>query len=107
MIAMVLDGVSWVLLLSGATVCVIGGIGLWRMPDFYARTHAASLGDTMGAGLILLGLALQAPSLLIAIKLGFILAFLWFTGPIATHALVKAAYAHGLAVTEPEHSHAD
>lgn len=94
--------VSWFLLLSGATFCVISGIGLMRMPEFYARTHATGLGDTGGAGLIILGLILQAPSFLVVVKLLFILAFLWVTGPIATHALVKAAYARGVSVdSEP------
>ena len=107
MIAQVLDVLSWLLLLSGTTFCVIGGIGLIRMPDFYTRSHAASLGDTMGAGLILAGLALQAPSILIVVKLAFIGGFVWFTGPIATHALVKAAYARGVMVHDPERADAD
>jgi len=89
----------WFLLLSGATFCVIGGIGLLRMPDFYARTHAGSVSDTLGAGLILLGLAIYAGPTLVAVKLAFILMFLWLTGPVATHALVKAAYARGVSVS--------
>lgn len=101
MIEPILDGISWFLLLSGATFCVISGIGMIRMPGFYSRTHAASLGDTLGAGMILLGLAFQAPGLLIVVKLAFIGVFLWFTGPIATHALVKGAYARGIAVRAP------
>ncbi len=107
MIAVVLDAVSAVLLLGGAAFCVIGGIGLVRMPEFYSRTHATGLGDTMGAGLITAGLALQAPTVLVAVKLVFILGFLWFTGPMATHALVKAAYARGVRVQEPERARAD
>lgn len=103
MIALIADVLSWFFLLSGASFCVIGGIGLIRMPDFYSRTHAASLGDTLGAGLIVVGLALQAPSILVVTKLLFTLAFLWVTGPIATHALVKAAYARGIAVNDPHH----
>ena len=96
----VIDALSWFLLLSGATFCVIGGIGLIRMPEFYTRCHAAGVSDTLGAGLILAGLALQTSDPMVWIKLFFTLAFLWITGPIATHALVKAAYARGLAVEE-------
>lgn len=99
-LSLTIDALSALLLLSGGVFCIIGAIGLLRMPELYARTHAASLGDTLGAGLILLGLALQAPSLLVAIKLGFVLAFLWITSPIATHALLKAAYARGIAVED-------
>ena len=100
MIAPLLDALSWFLLLSGATFCVIAGIGMLRMPDFYTRCHAAGVGDTLGAGMILLGLALQSSDWMVWCKLGFTLIFLWLTGPIATHALVKAAYARGLAVDD-------
>ena len=39
------------------------------MPDFYTRMHAASVIETLGAGLILLGLMLQAGLTLVAVKL--------------------------------------
>ena len=44
-------------------------VGLLRMPDFYTRMHAASVTDTLGAGLILLGLMLQAGLTLVTVKL--------------------------------------
>ncbi|NIR60442.1 MAG: hypothetical protein GWO02_13460, partial [Gammaproteobacteria bacterium] len=47
------------LALGGAFV-LIGGIGLLRMPSFFTRLHAAGVTDTLGAGLVLLGLALDA-----------------------------------------------
>lgn len=91
---------SWVLLMGGAGFCIIGGIGLLRMPDFYARTHAAGITDTLGAGLLLAGLLLQAGPTLIGVKLVLIFAFLELVGPTAGHALFKAAYAHGIKVHE-------
>ena len=91
--ALLIDVLSGVLLLSGVGFALLGGVGLLRMPDFYTRLHAASLTDTLGAGLILLGLILQAGWTLVSVKLVLILAFLWFTGPIATHALARAALA--------------
>jgi multicomponent Na+:H+ antiporter subunit G len=66
------------------------------MPDFYTRTHAASLTDTMGATLILLGLGLHSGLNLVTAKLVLILVFLYLTSPTAAHALVKAAYSKGL-----------
>ena len=95
-----IDIASWVLLMSGAGFCIIGGIGLLRMPDFYARTHAAGITDTLGAGLLLAGLLLQAGPNLIGVKLVLIFAFLELVGPTAGHALFKAAYAHGIKVHE-------
>ena len=40
-----LDLLSWVCLIAGGLFCVVGGIGLIRMPDFYTRMHAASVID--------------------------------------------------------------
>ena len=60
------------------------------MPDFYTRAHSASILDTMGAGLILLGLALQAPDYLVVVKLFFIFFFLLVTSLAAIHALAQA-----------------
>jgi len=100
---LVVDGLSWLLLVSGSAFCLLGGIGLVRFPDFYTRIHATGLTDTMGAGLVLSGLMLQAGWTLVSVKLVFILAFLLVTSPTANHALVKAAFAHGIKVhLEPE-----
>jgi multicomponent Na+:H+ antiporter subunit G len=92
----IIDLASWVLLTLGAIFSVIGGIGLVRLPDLYSRCHAVSVSDTAGAGLILLGLMLQAGWSLITVKLIMVLLFLWLTSPASTHALAKAAYSGGL-----------
>ena len=91
-----LDVASWLLLLAGGFFVLVGSLGLVRMPGFFTRIHAASITDTLGAGLILLGLLLQSPEPLGAIKLVLILVFLVITGPAATHALAKAALHGGL-----------
>lgn len=91
-----LDICSWVLLIAGSVFCVISSVGLIRMPEFYTRTHAAGVADSFGAALILLGLSLQATDVLVVIKLLSVLVFLLFASPIASHALVKAAYARGV-----------
>ena len=95
---------SWLCLSLGALFCVIGGLGLMRLPDLYARTHSAAITDTLGAGLILVGLMLQAGPNLVTVKLILVLVFMLFTGPAAGHALVRAARTHGIppAVDEGE-----
>ena len=49
--SLVIDIFSWVLLVVGGFFCCVGALGLLRMPDFYTRMHAASVIDTLGAGL--------------------------------------------------------
>jgi multicomponent Na+:H+ antiporter subunit G len=73
----------------------VGGIGFVRLPDFFTRLHAAGVTDTMGAGLILLGLMLQGGVSFVTVKLVLILVFLLFTSPTASHALAHAALVSG------------
>lgn len=94
--ALLADILSWLLLLAGGFFVVVGSVGLLRFPDFFTRIHAASIVDTLGAGLILLGLLVQSPGWVGAAKLVLILLFLELTGPTATHALAKAALHGGL-----------
>lgn len=90
------DLLSWVLLVTGGAFCVIGALGLLRLPDFFTRMHAAGLVDTLGAGLILVGLMLQAGLTLVTVKLAVIGLLLLITSPTATHALARAALVRGL-----------
>ena len=92
----VADAVSWVLIVGGGAFIVIGAIGMIRMPDFFTRQHAAGITDTAGAGLLVLGLIVQAGFTLVAFKLVLVVLFLFFTGPTATHALAQAALGSGL-----------
>ena len=88
---MIADGLSWLALLGGVFFIIVGCAGTLRMPDFYTRLHAAGVTDTLGAGLVLLGLMIQAGLTLITVKLALIWLFLWFTSPTAGHALARAA----------------
>lgn len=96
----VITVLSWILLVAGSGFCLLGGIGLLRFPDFYSRIHAASMTDSLGAPLILLGMMLQAGFSLVTIKLITVWIFLWLTSPASSHALAKAAYAGGLRVAQ-------
>lgn len=92
----VIDLLSWISLMVGGFFCIVGAVGLLRMPDFYTRLHAASVIETLGAGFILLGLLLQAGLSIDAAKLIFIGLLIFFASPTATHALANAARAKGL-----------
>ena len=97
------DALGWICIVLGSVFCMIGGIGMLRMPDLFTRAHAAGITDTLGAGLILLGLMTQIEFGQVTVKLIMVLVFLWVTSPTATHALMKAAFAAGIrASDEPE-----
>lgn len=96
MTSLILDIVSGMLIAAGAFFVLVGAIGLVRLPDIYTRIHAASLIDTAGAGLLILGLMLQAGWSLVTLKLAFVLAIFFFTLPVAAHALARAAMYEGV-----------
>ena len=96
MIGVVVDLLSWILILGGSGFAIIGAVGLIRLPDVYARMHGAGITDTLGAGLILAGLAVQAGFTLVMVKLLLILVFLLYTSPTSSYALANAAFTGGL-----------
>ncbi|MDH5408289.1 MAG: monovalent cation/H(+) antiporter subunit G [Gammaproteobacteria bacterium] len=93
---MVFDLLSWFCLIAGGLTGIIGAVGIHRFPDFYSRTHAVGVTDTLSATLILLGLAFQAGLSLASFKLGLVFILLFLSSPTASHALVKAAVHGGL-----------
>lgn len=96
---LIIEILSWMLILAGSFFVIVGALGLIRMPDVYTRMHASSIIDTTGAGFLVLGLMLQTGLSLITLKLLFILAIFFFTSPVVSHALAQAALAAGV---EPE-----
>lgn len=97
------DALSWVLLSAGGLFVLVGGIGALRMPNLYTRMHAASVTDTMGAGLVITGIMVQAGLSLATIKLAAILLFLLLTSPSSSYALASAALLAGI---RPDAGHA-
>lgn len=89
-------GASAALIVAGLVFVFAGALGVLRLPDFYTRLHAAGVTDTLGAEMILLGLAVQAGLSLLAAKLLLVGFLLFLTSPAATHAIAHAAHQAGL-----------
>ena len=87
---------SWTLMSAGGLFILIGAVGMLRFPDFWSRLHAAGIIETLGAGLLILGLILQAGLTAPSGKLLLIGIFLLVTIPTATHALANAAFSAGV-----------
>ena len=94
--SLLLDILSWLLILSGAFFALTAAVGLIRLPEFFSRTHSAGILDTLGAGLMLLGFGLQSGFSLVTVKLALVLGFILFTGPTAAHALARSALHSGV-----------
>ena len=63
------DVLSIVFSLAGAFFFLAGTVGLLRFPDTCTRLHAITKADNLGLGLLVVALALQAGSWLVAGKL--------------------------------------
>lgn len=98
----VTTGLTWVLLIAGSLMMLIGGVGVLRLPDFFSRSHGAALTDTVGAGAILIGLMFESGFSAPTVRLLFILLFLWYTSPVSGYAIARAALTRGVRPYERE-----
>jgi multicomponent Na+:H+ antiporter subunit G len=91
-----LDVASALLLLVGTLFLLGGTVGLVRLPDLFARTHAATKCDTVGAGSILVAVGLQGGFGADGLKLAVLLLLILLSGPTTGHALARAAFRTGV-----------
>ena len=80
----------------GALFFFAGTLGMLRLPDFFARTHAATKCDTVGAGSLLLALAIHSGLNDASLKIVALAALILISSPTAGHALACAAHRTGL-----------
>ena len=97
-----MDGQTLITILSGFFIAfgvvalLIGSLGLLRLPDVHCRIHAVGMIATAGASFIILGMIIHEGFTLVTVKLVLIGVFMFFTSPIATHAVAQVAYKSGV-----------
>jgi multicomponent K+:H+ antiporter subunit G len=81
------------LLIGGGLLTVIGSIGLLRLPTFFARMHGPSLGNTLGAGCVLISSMLTSSALLDRVVLHelVIAACIFINSPVTAMMLMRGA----------------
>lgn len=90
------EWVSLVLTGLGAFFFFAGTVGLLRFPDVYTRLHALTKADGLGIGLMVMGLALQATSGMVVLKLLVIWLLVMFSSATACHLVARAARRAGV-----------
>jgi multicomponent Na+:H+ antiporter subunit G len=90
----IVDVVSAVLLLTGAVSCLLGALGLVRLPDLPGRLQAATKPQTLGLLLILAGTALRV-ELESAVTLMLVGLFQVITAPVISQLVGRSAYVSG------------
>ncbi|MFC5995231.1 monovalent cation/H(+) antiporter subunit G [Pseudonocardia hispaniensis] len=89
-----LDLLSAVLLLAGATSCLLGALGLLRLPDLPARLQAGTKPQTLGVMLILLGTGVRL-EFVSASTLILVVLFQMLTSPVISQIVGRSAYSTG------------
>lgn len=98
----VINFLTVVLILIGLVFFLGTALGVLRFPDYYTRVHAAGKGDTLSSMVIILALAIynlhdfSVDNLLVSLKIGLILVFIFIASPTTAHALIEAYYLHGV-----------
>ena len=79
------------LLLASAVFFLGGTLGLLRFPDSYCRLHALTKADNLGLGILIAGLALQAESLTLVMKLVLIWLLVMLVGSSSAYLIARHA----------------
>ena len=107
----ILDLLTVLALLFGLFFMFVGAVGIWRLPDFFNRTHAASKCVTLGISGLLIAAVLHFAALAIAAPGGeslsalsgaatkavLVIVFMYTAAPVGSHMLARAAHRDGAA----------
>lgn len=93
-----------IFIVAGLFFLIVAAIGVVRLPDVFTRSHAISLADSLGAFLMLVGIALHEGLGKNMLKILMVLALLYILNPVIAHATLRAALRSGLKPWQKETS---
>jgi multicomponent Na+:H+ antiporter subunit G len=92
--------IGYILIFIGLFFIFSAVIGCYRLPDYFCKMHAASVGDVVGCPLVLIGIALKAGSAILSFKIIGLALVLLVINPTASYLLNKLALKQGLSPKE-------
>lgn len=84
-----MDIIGYIFTTIGGIFLLLGGLGIYRMPDVLNQAQAGTKASTLGIVSILIGLIFLKPDW--GFKLFIIIIFFLSTSPLASHAVARAA----------------
>lgn len=84
----------------GVFFMLVSSLGVFRLPDFYARIHAPTKAATLGLVCLLVAVALEVPDKTVATKAVLAVLFVGLTAPVGAHLLARTAYRNGVRASE-------
>lgn len=94
------DVLTAILIFTGGAFMLLGGVGVVRLPDLFMRMQAATKAATLGAGCMLLAVAVHFGELAVVTRALLVTAFIFLTAPVAAHMIARAAYSVGTPLWE-------
>lgn len=91
-----MEFLSIIFILWGLFFLIVAAIGIIRLPDVFTRSHAVSLTDSLGAFLLLIGIAIYEGLSMNLLKILAVLSLLYLQNPVIAHATLRAAIRAGL-----------
>ena len=88
------------LIVFGLFFLIVGSIGMLRLPNVFVRAHALSLTDSLGAVLVLAGLAVYQGFSMNFLKIAIVLVLVYLLNPVISHATIRAAHRAGMRTSE-------
>jgi multicomponent Na+:H+ antiporter subunit G len=86
------DALTLALLAASGFFFLSGTVGLLRFPDAFSRLHALTKADTLGLGFLVVGLAVQAGTLAVALKLVLIWLVALFASASSCYLIAEASH---------------
>ena len=80
--------ISYILIFSGLIMVITAVIGCNRLPDYFCKMHAATLGDAVGCPLILFGIALQSNH---GFKISLLALIILIVNPVSSYIINRIA----------------
>jgi multicomponent Na+:H+ antiporter subunit G len=93
---MITEWIAALLMLAGGFFMLLATVGLIRMPDLPTRMHATTKAGALGAGLMLLAVAVYFVELSVTARAAATIVFIVLTAPVAAHIIGRAAYFTGV-----------
>jgi len=92
--SLVLEIIGSTLILFGSIFLLLGGLGIFRLPDVYTRLQAGTKATTLGGMSLILGVGFLKveDDWTWMVKVLIIIIFIAFSNPISSHALARAMY---------------
>ena len=90
-----IDWISAGFVVVGATLALLAGVGVFRMPDVFTRMQASTKASTLGLGCLLAALAIRHPDVSVVMRALSIGAFMMLTTAVSAHVIARAAALSG------------